>query len=120
MLPQTYSLLSLCSLIAELSQFNSELLEASLEKNANPDTFLLIKDHLYNLSNVEIGGYVFGDPEDAYRLDYFNRKQPHPCNLLFLMREGHVDDFFGAWCDEEVKLGNFNPDEMTGIIFDIP
>ncbi len=72
------------------------------------------------LSNVSIGLRTFGDTEDAYRLDYFKRKQPHMLNIRFLMREGLVDDFFGAWSDREETDGVFNPDEMNGIIFDIP
>jgi hypothetical protein len=41
-----------------------------------------------------------------------------------MMSEGHVEDFFGSWCNNENKRdqkdGDFNPDENWGIIFDVP
>jgi len=40
-------------------------------------------------------------------------------NLYFMMREGHVDDYFGAWCGEPESLDNFDPDNQKNIIFDI-
>ena len=118
-IPDVSEFLGLCALIAEIAQFDSELLEVSLNKNSDPKYFELISDYLYELSNVSIGPHTFGDNEDAYRLDYFKRKQPHMVNIRFLMREGHVDDFFGAWSDSEDVNGAFDPDEMNGIIFDI-
>jgi len=36
------------------------------------------------------------------------------------MKEGHVDDFFGAWAAKQEGGEFFNPDEMQNIIFDIP
>lgn len=120
MVPDIPGFLSQCTLLAELAQFNSELLEASIIKNADPTAFALLQGYLYRLSNVKIGNHLFGDPEDAYRLDYFHRKQPHMQNLRFLMREGHVDNFFGAWSDPDEKPDVFDSDENTSIIFDIP
>lgn len=119
-LPDVKGFFSLCSLLAELSQFNSELIEASINKNADPGSFELKQDQLYQLSNIEIGSHVFGDTEDAYRLDYFQRKQPRLMNLRCMMREGHVDDYFGAWCSQHEDPSKFNPDEMKNVIFDIP
>lgn len=37
------------------------------------------------------------------------------------MREGHVDDFFGTWTShDENPDGQFDPDELQQIIFNIP
>lgn len=109
----------LCTLLAEIAQFNSELFEASLFKNGEPSGFQLLTDYLVAISGIEIDGHYFGDCEDAYRLDYLARKHPLPANLLHLMTEGHVDGFFGAWHEGDDE-GLFNPDEMHQIIFDIP
>lgn len=114
------SLLWICTLLAEVAQFNSELLDRSVEKHANPDTFKLLPRYATTLATVEIDGHAFNDREDAYRLGYLARKFPRPTNLQHLMTEGHVEDFFGAWCAEEQANGSFDPDDMWGIIFDIP
>lgn len=120
MLTDIKSFLSLSSLIAELCQFNSELLEASITKHAERSTFILKIDSLSKLSNIEVGGRVIGDPEDASRLDYFVRKHPGMTDIYSMMHEGHVDDYFGAWCSETENPSNFNPGEEKNIIFDIP
>lgn len=112
--------LSLCMLLAEVAQFNSELFEVSLIKHANPDCFFLIPDYAAKIASMEIDGHFFGDTQDAYRLNYIARKQPYPVNIQQFMRQGHVEDFFGAWSTEEESHEQFNPDEMNNIIFDIP
>lgn len=111
--------LSLCTLLAEIAQFNSELFEVSLFKNSEPSAFHLLPDYLDKISGIEIDGHYFGDREDAYRLEYLSRKYPLPENLLHIMTEGHVEDFFGAWYESDDE-GIFNPDAMLQIIFDIP
>jgi hypothetical protein len=112
--------LSLCMLLAEVAQFNSELFEFSLLKHANPAHFRLLSEYAEKIASVEIDGHYFGDNEDAYRLGYLARKQPHPVNMQHFMKEGHVDDFFGAWVAKEDNDELFNPDDMQCIIFDIP
>jgi len=112
--------LDLCTLLAEVAQFNSEIFEASLIKHANPVNFTLLEDYLEIIACVEIEGNYYVDREDAYRLGYLIRKHPHPANLLHLMTEGHVDDFFGSWYPENDDDDFFNPDEIKQIIFDIP
>lgn len=112
--------LSLCILLAEIAQFNSELFESSMLKHANPANFRLLSEYAAKIASFEIEGYYFGDNEDAYRLGYIARKQPYPVNMQQLMREGHVEDFFGAWVAKEEGDELFNPDEMQNIIFDIP
>jgi hypothetical protein len=112
--------LGTCRLLAEVAQFNSELFEASLENNAGNAVFSLSPEYFEKLSSVEIDGHYFGDTEDAYRLDWFARKHPRPANLMDLMTEGHVDDFFRAWSSPNNQDGVFNPHEQECIIFDIP
>lgn len=112
--------LSLCELLADLAQFNSELFEASLNKHGDPSSFRLLPTYLDKITSIEIDGHYFGDKEDAYRLDYLARKHPRPANLKHLMTEGHVEDFFGAWFADDEHGELFNPDEMQQIIFDIP
>jgi hypothetical protein len=112
--------LALCALLAEVAQFNSELFEVSLNKNANKHAFVIISEYAEKISGVEIDGHYFGDSEDAYRLGYLARKHPYPANIQHLMTEGHVEDFFGAWHAGEDDEAFFDPDSMNGIIFDIP
>jgi len=112
--------LSLCILLAEVAQFNSELFESSLLKHANPSHFCLLSEYAERIASFEIDGHYFGDIEDAYRLDYLARKQPYPVNIQHFMKEGHVEDFFGAWVAKEEGDEFFDPDEMQHIIFDIP
>lgn len=112
-------LLPLCTLLAEIAQFNSELFEASLSKNGERSTFQLLPDYLDKISKIKIDDHYFPDGEDAYRLGYLARKYPRPANLKHLLTEGHVEDFFGAWYKSDDD-GIFNPDEMQQIIFDIP
>ncbi|WP_341679371.1 hypothetical protein [Niveibacterium sp. SC-1] len=112
--------LSLCTLLAEVAQFNSELFEASLLEHADTAHFRLLSDYAERIASVTIDGHYFGDREDAYRLGYIARKQPHPVNLQHFMKKGYVDDFFGAWVADDEARDLFDPDAMMNIIFDIP
>lgn len=118
---EKHSFLSLCTLLAEIAQFNSELLGASVLKYTQQSTHTLLPDYASKIASIEIENQCYSDREDAYRLDYLARKQSFPTNILFLMTDGHVDDFFGAWCTEdEENEDKYNPDEYQQIIFDIP
>jgi len=112
--------LSLCILLAEVAQFNSELFESSLLKHADSAHFRILSEYAEQIASVEIDGHYFGDREDAHRLGYLARKQPYPVNMQHFMKEGHVDDFFGSWVADEESEEFFNPDKMQHIIFDIP
>ncbi len=108
-----------CRLCAEIAQMQSELLEASILKNAK-GTFALSTEAIQRICNVEIEGVHFYDKEDSYRMGYLQRKYPLPTNILHIMSEGHVEDFFGSWCAKEEAEGQFNPDDNWRIIFDVP
>jgi hypothetical protein len=116
----TTRFLPLCTLLAELAQFNSELFESSLKKHGNPNEFQFLPEYGENISDVAVDGHFFGDPEDGYRLTYLVQNHPCPANLMHLMTEGHVDDFFKAWASTDKVDGVFDPHEMNSIIFDIP
>lgn len=109
-----------CKLLAEVAQFNSELFEASMNKYAGNDIFPLKYDYLKKLTSVEINGHYFGDKEDAWQLDYLAQNHPRPANIVHLMSEGLVDNFFGAWASPSEDANMFNPDKQKSIIFDIP
>jgi hypothetical protein len=111
---------SIATLLAEIAQFNSELLEASILKNAEQEAFKFLPEYIDDLASVTIEGNYFFDREDGYRLDYLRRKYPLPPNILHVITEGHVEDFFGAWCGEEPIDDAFDPDRNWQLIFDIP
>lgn len=111
---------SVATLLSEVAQFNSELLESSVIKNAGNSSFELLEKYIKDLSNITIEGVCFFDEEDAYRLDYLRRKYPLPPNILHIMTEGHVEDFFGAWLSDEGGNGVFDPDKNWDVLFDVP
>jgi hypothetical protein len=106
--------------MAEVAQFNSEILESSIIKKADNSSFEFLHKYIEDLSSITIEDVEFFDREDAYRLDYLRRKYPRPPNVLHIMTQGHVEDFFGAWLPKDEIEGAFDPDENWGVIFDIP
>jgi hypothetical protein len=121
-LGSSYDLVELLTVLVELAQFNSELLERSVSKNANIESFSVSQEHIDQLSNPTIEGFSFHDREDSHRLDYIRRKMPRPYNLAHFMTEGQTEDFIGAWDGDEDSGESFHnggpPDWQT--IFDIP
>lgn len=111
---------NIATLLCDVAQFNSELLESSIIKNADQETFVFEEKYILDLSKCEIEGELFFDREDAYRLGYLRRKYPVPPNILHTMTEGHVEGFFGAWIDHDDRDDVFDPDNDWQIIFDIP
>lgn len=119
-LDEEYDLNELLVVLGELAQFNSELLEQSVSKNASPDCFVVQENSTFSLIYFEIEGFVFNDSEDTYRLGYIARKQPRPYSLAATMTEGQTEDFIGAWDSiEEEKFTNGSPCAWQQI-FDIP
>lgn len=113
-------ILESATILAEFAQMNSEILERSVLKNSNEQHFVFHRKYVDQLSNVTIEDRKFFDKEDAYRLGYLARKYPLPPNIRHIMTEGHVEDFFGAWCAEEEDENVFDPDDDWGLIFDVP
>ena len=104
-------------LICEIAQMHSEILQVSLESNVKDNQYKLDISFFRNFIRQEYLNKVF-DSDDNYRLGYICRKVGQPYNLYWLVTEGLVEDFFGAWYpnDEEKSdsiddLGLFNPDK---------
>jgi len=114
-------LLHLCKVPVELAQMVSEILEEAIHKNlphgCKPQ---LIETDLETVFRSEIGNHQFFDEEDYYRIGYLLRKHPLPTNVLHIMSEGHVEDFFGSWCDADEREEVFDPDKNWRILFDVP
>jgi len=96
-----YNINEICTILAEVAQFNSELLEASVTKNASKDDFVVHSSDISKIVHVEIEGLNFYDDYDSMRLNYVQRKQSRPYNLASFMTEGQTEDFIGAWDDDE-------------------
>jgi hypothetical protein len=111
----------LCQLLAEIAQLQSEILEMSLDKNF-AGKFSLIREGSEKCFEYFISGQSIIDDEDVYRLGYYYRKWPRPTNLLNMVSEGHVEDYFGAWCsdDEDEDEDIYNPDDDWRVIFPFP
>ena len=116
----TSSNLEMCSFLAEIAQFNSELLEGVLETQRDHSCRELRDADLSLLAGAELEKSYFGDREDALRLSRLARKQPFPVSLVEMMTDGHVEEFFGAWTEAEPHEGHFDPDSYWAMIFDIP
>lgn len=119
-LDSDYDLYELLITITEMAQLNSELLEASVSKNASSDTFVVDYEHMTQIAQFEIEGFAFTDSEDGYRLDYIKRNQPRPHNLASTMTEGQIEDFFGAWDGEDKGMFNNGSPADWQEIFDVP
>jgi hypothetical protein len=94
-----YDIKYFATLLAEVAQFNSELLESSVKKNTLKEHHVFLSEHAKQICHIDIDieGFEYFDPEDRYRLGYIARKQPYPSNLQLFMTEGQVEDFIGAW-----------------------
>jgi len=115
-------IIELCTLIVELAQFNSEILETSIQKNIKDKDCVFMPEYIQQLSVIKVNNYTFFDKEDSYRLNYLRRKWPIPPNILHSMTEGHTEDFFGAWeADEDIDdiFTTGSPCDWQSI-FDIP
>ncbi len=93
-------LIEVCTLLGEVAQFNSEILEASCHKR-RLFNFSFLDTYIEALAGTELHGNIFFDWEDAYRLDYLARKYPMPANIKHILTEGHVDSFLISWGDSE-------------------
>lgn len=118
------NLVTLCQLLSEIAQVQSELMESSLIKHAGGTQCIFLDEYIEQVCHTEIDGFSFWDKEDQYRLDYLRRKHPWPTNIMHIISEGHVEDFFGAWLPRDENEGEendtFDPDQNWRIIFDVP
>lgn len=113
--------INICSLLCEIAQFQSKVLENSVTKNVSMeyefDADILSMGFWYGDKH-----FNFTDSEDMFRIGYMVRKQKRPYSLHMTMTEGMVEDFFGAWYPEnDSDLENtYNPDANWQIIFPVP
>ncbi|WP_147273085.1 hypothetical protein [Billgrantia montanilacus] len=84
------------------------------------ESFELQDEVLLHVTDIVMEGVHFHDKEDWYRLGYLARKHPRPTNILHIMSEGHVEDFFGSWCAEDDNENSIDPGEDWQILFDVP
>lgn len=117
-----YDLTDFLTILAEVAEFNSELLEASITKNANPASFEVLDEHIHQIATVEVEGFAFSDDEDYRRLDYVQRKTRRPYHLGLFMHPGQSEDFIGSWDGDEdagETFSNGSPSNWQAI-FDVP
>jgi hypothetical protein len=117
-----YDLTEFLTILAEIAEFNSELLEISITKNADPVTFEVLDEHIHQIASVEVEGFAFSDDEDYYRLSYVQRMIRRPYHLGLIMREGQSEDFMAAWdgdADAEQTFSNGPPSNWQAIV-DVP
>lgn len=110
-----------CSLLAEIAQLQSAVLENAITKHIK-GKYMLDKELLCKHYSFGEKEFRIIDINDAYNLNYIDRKQSRPYSIINSMTEGMVDDFFSAWsiCDECNSDDIYNPDEDMRIIFPIP
>lgn len=117
-----YDLIEFLTIIAEVAEFNSELLDNSITKNADSSSFEVLDEHIHQIATVEIEGFTFSDNEDYLRLGYVQRKTRRPYHLGLFMHKGQSEDFIGAWDGDEdagETFSNGSPANWQAI-FDVP
>jgi hypothetical protein len=115
--------IDMLTLLCEIAQLQSEILESSVRKHAPKDAIPGIDLELIEAAfKREIEGYDFIDHDDLYRLDNLRRRNPSITHVQDMISAGEADDFFGAWAtsDDIETDAHFDPDHNNRIIFDIP
>jgi hypothetical protein len=117
----TMKTIYICSLLCEIAQFQSKILENTLYKKeikgSDLDWSTLTKGFQYESEH-----FTIIDDEDYQRLNYISRKQKSPLSLHLMMTEGLVEDFFGAWHsgNDDDSEECYNPNKNWQIIFPVP
>lgn len=117
-----YDLADFLTILSEVAEFNSELLEGSITKHADASSFEVFDEHIHQIANFEIEGFTFSDDEDYRRLGYIQRKTKRPYHLALFMHSGQSEDFIGAWDGDEdagEPFSNGSPSNWQAI-FDVP
>ena len=91
-----YDLTEFLTILVEVAEFNSELLERSITKNADPLSYEVLDEHIHQIATVEVEGFTYSDDEDYWRLRYVQRKTKRPYHLGLFMHPGQSYDFIGA------------------------
>ncbi len=104
-------------LLTDLAQANLACLAASIEKHSSASFGISDDERLWLLMTYETNIAQLIDDDDWHRVGYFCRKYTAPCDLYSLAREGLVEDFFGAWADDDAGDG-YDPDEDWQLLLD--
>jgi len=109
-------------IMCEIAQLHSEILQVSLENNVK-EIHQLDINFFRSFINREYMYKLF-DSEDSYRLGYICRKIGQPINLYWMITDGLIEDFYGAWYPSDEMLSDsideldlFNPDKRWGRLF---
>ena len=114
------TIITICSLICEIAQLHSELMQASILKNASDDV-KLEEAALKCCFEYDINGNTYIDQDDWYRINFMTRKMRRSLNLHWMMTEGLVEDFFGAWIPEDDNENDvYNADKYWSMIYPAP
>lgn len=98
-------------LLAELAQFNLSCLESAVQKHTQNFFAVAGQDTLWDLMRYDTKTQELIDEDDYHRVGYFIRKYKHPSELVSLATPGLLEDFFGAWLNDDENAGGYNPDE---------
>lgn len=113
-------LVDMCGVVVELAQLNAEILGKALAKHAHSKYQPgFVESKLLPLIEHDIDGHYYFDDEDYFRVAYYARKKTLATSMYQLLKEGHVDDFFGAWGEKEDEH-SFDPDQDIRLIFNLP
>lgn len=114
--------IDVCSLLCEVAQIQSAVIEHKISK-INTGSFKLHIEDMNHAFMYGEGNLQVFDDEDFNRIKYIERKVHYPLSIYNTMTEGLVEDFFGAWCssEEEQEIEDcYNPDKNWRIIFPVP
>jgi hypothetical protein len=115
LVPSFESTAKLCSTIAEIAQFYSEILEREFDDAPKRrDAMIEAPLRRYFEYHHQLNQVVFDD-DDYYRLWHATRKIGRP--LLVTATKGLVEDFFGAWESEDAGEEAYDPDQNWQLIF---
>lgn len=115
-----HEIVDICTILCELAQFSSEQIQKYVSKKCmyNFEEWIETEPHILE------HGYSYDDiidEEDFYRISYLRRKQPLPVSIYYTLTEGMVEDYFGAWYqDDDGDSDIYNPDVNWRIIFPVP
>jgi hypothetical protein len=117
-----YELIDFLTVIAEVTEFNSELLERSIDKHADPSSFQVLNEHIKQIAEIKIEGFSFFDKEDYSWLGYIQRKTRRPYHLGSFIHPGQAEDFMCAWDGDECARASFSNGSPCNwqSIFDVP
>lgn len=113
---------SICCLLAEIAQFNSEIFETMLNENetAKTSNFPLIDEYLTKIAFLQSENHL-GSSGD-YELSSIVAKSPKPRNLISILTIGYIDSQLNWWSKQD-DFNEHSAEHFFGdrrIIFDLP